>query len=102
LWAIFVYIAVRGLKTEIPDPRFASSLDVKGPDHPAAMKILLPIDGSAASVAAVQEVAHCPVPPGSTIQLLYAILNRTGFIGGPLPREDGAHATSQQVLPGAA
>jgi hypothetical protein len=29
-------------------------------------------------------------------------LNRTGFVGGPIQREDGAHGTTQQVLPGAA
>jgi hypothetical protein len=27
------------------------------------------------------------------------VLNRTGFVGGLIPREDGAHATTQQVLP---
>ena len=26
-------------------------------------------------------------------------LNRTGFVGGLIPREDGAHGTTQQVLP---
>ena len=25
-------------------------------------------------------------------------LNRTGFVGGPIPREDGAHGTTEQVL----
>jgi alpha-tubulin suppressor-like RCC1 family protein len=29
-------------------------------------------------------------------------MNRTGFVGGLIPREDEAHGTSQQVLPGAA
>ncbi len=29
-------------------------------------------------------------------------LNRTGFVGGLIPREDGAHGTTEQVLPGAA
>jgi nucleotide-binding universal stress UspA family protein len=80
LWAIFVYIAVRGLKTEIPNARFGALLDVQEVDHPAGMKILLPIDGSAASVAAVQEVAHCPLPPGSTIELLYAMHSRLPVI----------------------
>ena len=80
LWAIFVFIAVRGLKTEIPDARFASSLDVQAAAPPAAMKVLLPVDGSAASVAAVQEVARCQLPPGSTIELLYAIHSRLPVI----------------------
>lgn len=79
-WAVFVYIAVRGLKTEIPDPRFGASLDKTGAGPPAAMKVLLPIDGSAASVAAVQEVARCPLPHGSTIELLYAIHSRLPII----------------------
>ena len=26
-------------------------------------------------------------------------LNRTGFVGGLIPREDEAHGTTQQVLP---
>ena len=80
LWAIFVYIAVRGLKTEIPDARFGASLTADMVPQPKALKVLLPIDGSAASVAAVQEVAHCPLPPGSTIQLLYAIHSRLPVI----------------------
>jgi Carboxypeptidase regulatory-like domain/TonB dependent receptor/TonB-dependent Receptor Plug Domain len=33
---------------------------------------------------------------------LNADLNRTGFLGGLIPREDGAHGTTEQVLPGAA
>jgi nucleotide-binding universal stress UspA family protein len=44
------------------------------------MKVLLAVDGSAASVAAVQEVAHCPLPPGSTVELLYAIHSRLPVI----------------------
>jgi len=29
----------------------------------------------------------------------HLILNGTGFVGGLIPREDGAHGTTQQVLP---
>jgi len=29
-------------------------------------------------------------------------LNRTGILGGPIQREDGAHGTTTQVFPGAA
>lgn len=68
LWATFVYIAVRGLKTEIPDAQFGALLDVRRPPNQLRMKILLPVDGSAASVAAVQEVARCPLPSGSTVE----------------------------------
>ncbi len=30
------------------------------------------------------------------------VLNRTGFVGGPIQREDGAHGTTKQVLGGVA
>lgn len=80
LWAIFVYIAVREIKTDMPAGSFAESLAVLMTDQPAAMRVLLPIDGSAASVTAVQEVAHCQLPPGSTIELLYAIHSRLPVI----------------------
>ena len=80
LWVTFVYIAVHGLKTEMPGAVFGPSLEVEAAGQPAAMKILLPIDGSAASVAAVQAVAHCPLPAGSTIELLYAIHSRLPVI----------------------
>jgi hypothetical protein len=33
---------------------------------------------------------------------LTQVLNRTGLVGGPIQREDGAHGTTQQVLPGSA
>jgi nucleotide-binding universal stress UspA family protein len=48
--------------------------------YPAPMEILLPVDGSAASVAGVQEVARCPMPSGSTVELLYAIHSRLPVI----------------------
>jgi nucleotide-binding universal stress UspA family protein len=76
LWAIFVYIAVRGLKTEMPDARFAAWLNAESTRQPTAMKVLVPIDGSAASVAAVEEVARSTLPPGSTVELLFAIHSR--------------------------
>ena len=80
LWVTFVYIAVRELKTEMPSGSFAPALEAPRADEPAPMKVLVPIDGSEASIAAVQEVAHCPLPPGSTIELLYAIHSRLPVI----------------------
>lgn len=80
IWAIFIYIAIREIKTDMPTGSFAESLDVLKTDQPAAMRVLLPIDGSAGSVAAVQEVAHCRLPPGSTIEVLYAIHSRLPVI----------------------
>jgi nucleotide-binding universal stress UspA family protein len=80
LWVTFVYIAVREIKTEMPSGSFAPALDAPRADEPSPMKVLVPIDGSEASIAAVQEVAHCPLPPGSTIELLYAIHSRLPVI----------------------
>jgi nucleotide-binding universal stress UspA family protein len=80
LWAMFVYIAVREMKAEMPSGALARALAEQLPAQPAPMKVLLPIDGSEASIAAVQEVAHCPLPPGSTIELLYAVHSRLPVI----------------------
>jgi nucleotide-binding universal stress UspA family protein len=80
LWAIFVYIAIREAKTEIPTASFRASLEIESAEQPGAMKILLPIDGSSGSVAAVREVAHCPLAHGSTIELLYVIHSRVPVI----------------------
>jgi nucleotide-binding universal stress UspA family protein len=80
LWVVFVYIAVRGTKTEIPDASFRALLDAQRIRQPGPMKVLLAIDGSASSVAAVQEVAQCPLPEGSTITVLYTIHSRLPVI----------------------
>ena len=80
LWAVFVYIAVREVKAEMPGGSFAPALGVPLAAELRTMRVLVPIDGSEASVAAVQDVAHCPLPPGSTIELLYAIHSRLPVI----------------------
>ena len=64
----------------MPGESFAESLDVQRADQPGPLKVLLPVDGSAASLAAVQEVAHGELLPGGTIQLLYAIHSRLPVI----------------------
>jgi hypothetical protein len=38
----------------------------------------------------------------ATSELTPVNMNRTGLVGGPIQREDGAHGTTQQVLPGSA
>jgi nucleotide-binding universal stress UspA family protein len=80
LWAIFAYIAVREMKADMPGEAFAPALEAPLAGQPPPMKVLLPIDGSQASAAAVHEVAHCPLPPGSTVELLYAIHSRLPVI----------------------
>ncbi len=80
LWAVFAYIAVRELRAEMPGAAFGRSLEVPRADQQPPIKILVPVDGSRASVAAVQEVAHCPLPAGSSVELLYAIHSRLPVI----------------------
>ena len=65
--------------------RFGALFDGPEAAGPAAMKSLLPVDGSATSVAAVQEVARCPLPSGSTVELPYAIHSHLPVIPDFLP-----------------
>jgi nucleotide-binding universal stress UspA family protein len=81
LWAVFVYIALREANVEIPTAAFRASLDVvPRVEERSAMKILVPVDGSPGSAAAVREVAHCPLARGSTIELLYIVHSRVPVI----------------------
>jgi nucleotide-binding universal stress UspA family protein len=80
LWALFVYIAVREMKAAMPHGSFAEALKAQWTDEPAPLKMLVPIDASEASVAAVREVGHCPLPVGSTIEVLYVIHSRLPVI----------------------
>jgi nucleotide-binding universal stress UspA family protein len=80
LWAAFAYIAVREAKAELPTASFGAALEVERAEQPGAVKILVPIDGSAGSVGAVREVAHCPLAQGSTIELLYVVHSRVPVI----------------------
>lgn len=80
LWAMFAYIAVREMKAEMPRGAFAPALSERLRARQAPMKVLLPIDGSEASIVAVQEIAHSALPPESTIELLYAIHSRLPVI----------------------
>jgi nucleotide-binding universal stress UspA family protein len=81
LWAVFVYLSIRGvMKTEMPEESFAALLDADGGSQQRPLRVLLAIDGSAPSVAAVNEVAHCPLPQGSTVEVLYAIHSRVPVI----------------------
>jgi nucleotide-binding universal stress UspA family protein len=80
LWIVFAFVAVREAKAELPTAAFSSSLDSGDVDHPRSMKVLVPIEGSTGSVAAVREVARCPLPQGSTIALLYVVHSRLPLI----------------------
>ncbi len=80
LWAVFAFIAVREIQSEMPGGSFAESLGAPRTRQTGPMRVLVPIDGSAASLAAIQEVAACQLPPGSAIELLYAIHSRLPVI----------------------
>jgi nucleotide-binding universal stress UspA family protein len=80
LWAMFVYIAVREIKAEMPSGALAPALSERLSTRPSPLKVLLPIDGSEASIVAVQEVAHYPLPEDSAIELLYVIHSRLPVI----------------------
>jgi nucleotide-binding universal stress UspA family protein len=80
VWAMFVYIAVREMKAEMPTGALAPALSERLSSMTGPMKVLLPIDGSEASIAAVQDVANCPLPSDSTIELLYVIHSRLPVI----------------------
>jgi nucleotide-binding universal stress UspA family protein len=80
LWAMFVYIAVREMKSEMPSEALTPTLAEQLSATPAPMKVLVAIDGSEASLVAIREVAHCALPPGSTIELMYSIHSRLPVI----------------------
>lgn len=80
VWAGFAFIAVREIQSEMPGGSFAASLGAPRTRQTGPLRVLVPIDGSAASLAAIQEVAACQLPPGSAIELLYAIHSRLPVI----------------------
>jgi hypothetical protein len=84
LLAVFVYVSVRGVTKAPMEPVPFDELlcaDSGEPMHP--LRVLLAVDGSPCSVAAVNEVAHCRLPNGSAIQVLTAIHSRVPTIPDP-------------------
>jgi len=55
--------------------------------------------GSSALLAERTKTAQRSVCPSSATRPGFYAVNRTGFIGGPIPREDGPDAPTQQVFP---
>jgi nucleotide-binding universal stress UspA family protein len=82
LLAIFVYVSVHELTK--PEPvRFEDLLMTSDRDAPRPLRILLAIDGSPCSVAAVDDVAHCRLPNGTTVEILTAIHSRIPVVPDP-------------------
>jgi nucleotide-binding universal stress UspA family protein len=80
LWAMFAYIAVREMKAEMPSGALAPALSEQLASKPAPLKVLVPIDGSEASIVAVHEVALYALPEDSTVELLYVVHSRLPVI----------------------
>jgi hypothetical protein len=84
LLAIFVFVSVRGVTHPPAKPVPFDELlraDAGEATHP--LRILLAIDGSPCSVAAVNDVAHCRLPKGSAVEVLTAIHSRVPVIPDP-------------------
>jgi len=77
LLAALVYFTVRGL-TARPNPEapLEDQLDRAGVDSTRPLKVLLAVDGSPCSLAALAETASCAYPPGSAIEVLTVIHSR--------------------------
>ena len=77
LLAIFVYVSVRGVTRAPAEPvPFDELLRADAGEATRPLRILLAIDGSPCSVAAVNDVAHCRLPNGSAVEVLTAIHSR--------------------------
>jgi hypothetical protein len=84
LLAVFVYVSVRGVTHPPAEPPLFDELlraDPGEATHP--LRILLAIDGSPCSVAAVNDVAHCRLPNGSAVKILNAIHSRVPVMFDP-------------------
>jgi nucleotide-binding universal stress UspA family protein len=94
LLAFFVYASVRGITSPPPEPVPFDELlqPAEGGDTTHPLRILLAIDGSPCSVAAVQEVAHCQLPKGSAVRVLTALHSRVPVAFDPAFTLAAAHA----------
>ena len=96
LLAIFVYVSVRGITHPPAEPVPFDELlraDPGEATHP--LRILLAIDGSPCSVAAVNDVAHCRLPNGSAVEVLNVIHSRVPMMFDPAFTLAAAHADEQ-------
>jgi nucleotide-binding universal stress UspA family protein len=84
LLGIFVYVSVRGITNPPAEPvPFDQLLRVDAGEATHPLRILLAIDGSPCSVAAVNDVAHCRLPNGSAVEILTVIHSRVPIIPDP-------------------
>lgn len=96
LLAIFVVVSVRLVSHPPRDPAFFDELLRTDPgEAPHPLRLLLAIDGSPCSVAAVNAVAHCRLPNGSAIELLNVIHSRVPEVLDPTFALAAARAEEQ-------
>ncbi|MEZ5420239.1 MAG: universal stress protein [Vicinamibacterales bacterium] len=77
MWATLVYLTLLGIaRAEIPNASFQTLLAARASGPSGPLRVLLAVDGSPASAAAVQEVAHAPLPAGSAIRVLTVLHSR--------------------------
>jgi nucleotide-binding universal stress UspA family protein len=96
LLAIFVYVSVRGVTHPPAEPAPFDGLlraDPGEATHP--LRVLLAIDGSPCSVAAVNDVAHCRLPNGSAVEVLNVIHSRVPVVFDPAFTLAAGHADEQ-------
>ncbi|HVZ19948.1 MAG TPA: universal stress protein [Vicinamibacterales bacterium] len=88
-----MWVTVRGLMRSRETAAFDELLDANGSAaSPHPPRILLAVDGSPSSVAAVQEVARCRLPKGSAVRVLTAIHSRVPVGFDPAFASAAAHA----------
>ena len=96
LLGVFVYVSVRGVTHPPTEPVPFDELlraDPGEASHP--LRILLAIDGSPCSVAAVNDVAHCRLPNGSAVEVLNVIHSRVPMMPDPAFALAAGHAEKQ-------
>jgi nucleotide-binding universal stress UspA family protein len=96
LLAVFVYVSVRGVTHPPAEPPLFDELlraDPGEATHP--LRILLAIDGSPCSVAAVNDVAHCRLPNGSAVKILNVIHSRVPVMFDPAFTLAAGHVEEQ-------
>jgi nucleotide-binding universal stress UspA family protein len=97
LLSLLVYITVREIrKRDAPMIPFDEQLDHARVDRRHPLKVLLAIDGSPCSIDAIAELAACPLPRRSEIEVVTAIHSRLPFV--PDPSFSAAAAYSEVIL----
>ncbi|MGE3178265.1 MAG: universal stress protein [Vicinamibacterales bacterium] len=99
LLAAFVFVWLREMPRTGPhaEPDPGEELAAQASDLRAPLRLLLAVDGSPASLAAVQDLASCHLPAGTSVELLTVLhshrplLPDPAFVAAAALAEDLAH-----------